>query len=75
MKENEIAKIIVNTAYKIHVKLGPGLFESVYEIIFTYELRKLGLKVTRQQGIPITYENIKFDKGFRADIIVEDKVF
>ena len=74
MTENEIAKIVVDTAYKIHVKLGPGLLESVYEIILAHELQKLGLKVTRQQGIPISYESIKFDEGFRADIIVEDKV-
>ena len=54
--------------------MGPGLLESVYEVVLTYELRKLGLKVSRQQGIPITYEDIKFDEGFRADIVVEDKV-
>lgn len=74
MTENEIAKIIVNTAFKIHRRLGPGLLESVYEVILAHELKKQGLNVLRQQSIPITFENIKFDEGFRADIIVEDKV-
>ena len=74
MTENEIAKIIVDTAFKIHKKLGPGLFESVYEVILAHELQKRGLTVIRQQSIPIIFEDIKFDEGFRADIIVEDKV-
>ena len=74
MTENEIAKLIVNSAYKIHTTLGPGLLESVYEVVLAYELEKLGLKVSRQQSIPITYENLKFEEGFRADIIVENKV-
>ena len=74
MSENEIAKMIVNAAYKIHTTLGPGLLESVYEVVLAHELKKLGLNVSRQQSIPITYENLKFEEGFRADIIVEDKV-
>ena len=74
MTENEIAKIVVDAAFKIHTKLGPGLFESVYEVILAYELQKRGLKITRQQAIPIVYENTKFDEVFRADLIVEDKV-
>ena len=74
MTENEIAKMIVNAAYKIHTTLGPGLLESVYEVVLAHELKKLGLNVSRQQSIPITYEDLKFEEGFRADIIVEDKV-
>ena len=74
MTENEIAKRIVNAAFKIHTTLGPGLLESVYEVVLAHELKKLGLNVSRQQSIPITYEDLKFEEGFRADIIVEDKV-
>jgi GxxExxY protein len=74
MSENEIAKMIVNAAHKIHTTLGPGLLESVYEVVLAHELKKLGLNVSRQQSIPITYEDLKFEEGFRADIIVEDKV-
>ena len=74
MSENEIAKMIVNAASKIHTTLGPGLLESVYEVVLAHELKKLGLNVSRQQSIPITYEDLKFEEGFRADIIVEDKV-
>lgn len=74
MTENELSKIIVNTCYQIHVKLGPGLLESVYEEILAYELRKEGLSVERQKPIPVFWESIKMDIGFRADIIVENKV-
>lgn len=74
MNENEIAKVVVDAAYKIHVSLGPGLLESVYETVLAYELEKRGLKVTRQQPIPIVYEGVHLELGFRADIIVEDKV-
>lgn len=74
MSENEIARIVVDVAYKIHKKLGPGLLESVYEIILVHELKKLGLHVERQKSISIVYEGIKFEEGFRADIVIEDKV-
>lgn len=74
MTENEIAKIIVNTCYNIHVELGPGLLESVYEEILAYELQILGLNVERQKSIPVFWKNIKMDIGFRADLIVEKKV-
>jgi len=72
--ENEIAKQVVDAAYQVHTRLGPGLLESVYEVVLAHELRKRGLHVVRQQPIPIEYESIRFDEGFRADIIVEDKV-
>ena len=74
MTENEISKIIVDACYKIHTSLGPGLLESVYEEILAYELQKSGLKIQRQQGIPVFYDSKKLDLGFRADLIVENKV-
>ena len=74
MHENEIAHIVVDACYKIHKKLGPGLLESVYEVVLACELEKCGLKVQRQVGVPFIWEGKKFDEGFRADLIVEDKV-
>ncbi len=74
MTENEIATQIVDAAYKIHSTLGPGLFESVYEAVLALELTNRGLKVIRQQPIPVTWENLRLEAGFRADLIVEDKV-
>ena len=74
MTENELAKIIVNTAYRIHYELGPGLLESVYEEIMFYELKKQKLKVDRQKAIPVVWDEITMPLGFRADLIVEDKV-
>lgn len=74
MIENEISQIIVNCCCQIHVKLGPGLFESVYEQILFHELIKEELYVTRQQTIPVIWDGLKIDHGFRADLIVEEKV-
>jgi GxxExxY protein len=74
MHENEISKVIVDCSIKIHKTLGPGLFESVYETALDYELKKLGLFVLTQVAIPVVYETIKLEAGFRADIIVENKV-
>lgn len=74
MTENEIAKIIVNSCYDIHVKLGPGLLESVYEEILFHELINKGLRVERQKGIPVFWDDIKLNLGFRADLIVNSKV-
>ena len=74
MRENEIATRVVNVAYKIHKLLGPGLFESVYEEVMAREIAKLNMSFTRQQPIPLVYEDIKLEAGFRADIIVENKV-
>lgn len=61
-------------AFKIHTAYGPGLFESVYETIMAYELGKRGLRVQRQQAIPVIHETIRMELGFRADLIVENKV-
>jgi GxxExxY protein len=74
MTENEISKIIVDVAFKIHSRLGPGLLESVYEEIMFFELNKFGLIVERQRGVPVVWDNIKMEIGFRADLIVENKV-
>jgi GxxExxY protein len=74
MTENEIAKQIVDAAYKIHVKFGPGLLESAYEALLAYELGKRGLRVVCQQPIPLIYEDVHLEVGYRADMIVEDKV-
>jgi GxxExxY protein len=74
MTENEIAKIVVDAAIKVHCALGPGLLESVYEIVLAHELAKRGLKVERQALIPIEYNGLKFREGFRADVVVEEKI-
>ena len=64
----------MNCCYKIHTKLGPGLLESVYEEVICYELKKMEISYKRQQGIPIVYDEVRLNLGFRADIIVENKV-
>lgn len=74
MTENEISKIVVDVSYKIHTKLGPGLLESVYETILYHELTKRGLGVKRQTPIPVIWDDIYLDIGFRTDLIVENKV-
>lgn len=74
MTENELSKIVVDICYKIHTKLGPGLLESVYEAILHYELTKLGIKVEKQKALPVYWDEIFLEIGFRADLIVEDKV-
>ncbi len=74
MNENEIATEIVDAAYQVHLTIGPGLLESVFEKVLSYELRQRGLRVKEQVSIPIVYGPIKFDEAFRADLIVEDKV-
>src|SRR5262245_15731200 len=70
MTENEIATQIVDAAYKVHSTLGPGLLESVYQKVMAYELRKRGLEVIEEQPIPVVYEEVHLDVGFRADLIV-----
>jgi GxxExxY protein len=74
MTENEIGKIVVDVAVMVHKALGPGLLESVYEIVFAHELSKRGLHVARQVPVSIEYDGIRFDEGFRADMVVENKV-
>jgi GxxExxY protein len=74
MDENEIRHIIVDSAVKLNKELGPGLLETVYEVILTSRLKNFGLSVKRQVAIPIEYQGHNFDEVFRADIIVEEKV-
>ena len=74
MTENELSRIIVDAAFKIHTTLGPGLLESVYEAVLSHELRQRGLHVVVQQPIPVFYEGVQLEVGFRADLIVNGKV-
>jgi GxxExxY protein len=74
MNENDVARQIVDVAFKIHSTYRPGLLESVYEAIMAHELNKRGLRVTRQQPIPLVHETIRMNVGFRADLIVEGLV-
>ena len=71
---NQISGAIVDAAFHIHVKLGPGLLESVYEAVLAYELTKRGFAVARQVSVPIVYEALRFEEGFRADLIVENSI-
>ena len=74
MNENELSRIIVDRCLKIHRTLGPGLLESVYERILLYEMTNSNIKCKRQVAIPVFYESINMDIGFKADLIMEDKV-
>jgi GxxExxY protein len=67
-----IAKLVVDAAYKVHSKLGPGLLEKVYELCFCHELSKHGLNYLRQVDIPIVYDNLRFNEGLRLDVLIED---
>ena len=71
---NEITSIIIEESIYIHRSVGPGLFESVYEELLAYRLIKRGLKIERQKAVPVIFEEVKMDIGFRADLIVENKV-
>ena len=70
----DITKVIIGCAIDVHKELGPGLLESAYEECLYYELQKTGLKVEKQKAIPVVYKEIKLDCGYRADLIVEDKI-
>lgn len=74
MEENEIAKAVVQAAFEIHTELGPGLLESVYEVLLWDLLKRRGFAVERQRSIPIVFRGMRFDEGFRADLIVNEKV-
>lgn len=74
MTENEIAAQVVDAALKVHKALGPGLLESVYERVLSYELERRNLRVVQQQPIPVVYDGVTFEVGYRADLIIEDKV-
>jgi len=74
MRNRDLTPEIIGAAIKIHRKLGPGLLESAYEACLTYELERLGLRVERQRAVPLVYESVKLDCGFRADLVVEGRV-
>lgn len=74
MTENEISFQVRRASFVVHSKLGPGLLESVYEAALTYELRKLDLIVTQQVGVPMCYDELRFDVGYRLDLLIENKV-
>jgi GxxExxY protein len=74
VSENAVAQQIVDAAYRVHTTLGPGLLESVYQAALAYELEKRGLRVARQQAVPVVYEEVRIHTGFRADLLVEDTV-
>ena len=74
MTENEISRILVNIFMKVHSKLGPGLLESVYESAICYELFKANMDYQRQRGIQVIYDEVQMDIGFRADVVVDNKV-
>ena len=74
MREDEIGRQIVDVAVQIHRRVGVGLLETVYEVILAHELGRRGLRVERQIPVPITYDGLRFVEGFRADLIVEEKV-
>jgi GxxExxY protein len=72
--ENELSKTILDSCFKIHTTLGPGLLESVYEEVLSYELGQQGISCERQVEIPVLYNSVRLDIGFRADIVIEKKV-
>lgn len=74
MKENEISTIILDAAFTIHTRLGPGRLESVYEAVLAYELDKRGVNVRRQVPIAIRYDELRFEEGFRADLLAGELV-
>lgn len=74
MSENELSKIVFDCALKVHQSLGPGLLESAYEECLFYELKKSNLDVQKQKVLPLVYEEVKLDVGYRIDIIVENKL-
>ena len=74
MELNEITEKIIGCAIKVHTALGPGLLESTYEVCLVHELTKLGLSVVRQLALPVVYDGVRLDAGYKIDILVEDKV-
>src|SRR5258708_15105156 len=74
MTENSLARQIVDTAFRVHSAIGPGLFESVYETIMASELEKRGLHVARQKPMPVVYDGNVFEMGYRADLVVQEQV-
>lgn len=71
---NTLSYEIIGAAYQVHSELGPGLLESTYEVCLEYELTKRGFKVERQKALPVFYDDIKLDAGYRIDLLVEDSI-
>jgi GxxExxY protein len=74
MTENELSRVVFDCALKVHQTLGPGLLESAYEECLFYELKKTGLEIKKQKPLPLVYEEVKLDVGYRLDIIIENKL-
>ena len=74
MDRERIFKVILDSAYKVHTALGPGLFESAYEECLCYELKQSGLSLKRQSPLPLVYREIKLEAGYRVDLMVENKI-
>ncbi len=74
MFENDIAKKVIDLSFKIHKNLGPGLLENVYQNCLVYELQKLGYRVEKEKALPVIYETIKMECGYRVDILIENRV-
>jgi len=74
MTENELSKVVFDAALQVHKSLGPGLLESAYEECLSYELRKTGLRVEKQKPLPLLYEEVHMEVGYRVDILLENKL-
>jgi GxxExxY protein len=74
MTENELSKLVFDSGLKVHKTLGPGLLESAYEECLSFELQKLGLKVEKHKALPLVYEEVKLDAGYRIDLLIENKL-
>ncbi|WP_438964991.1 GxxExxY protein [Flavobacterium sp.] len=74
MTENELSKIIIGIAMEVHTALGPGLLENVYKECLYYKIKEYGFRVEKEKAIPITFEEVKFEIGYRIDLLVEDKL-
>lgn len=74
MTENELSKIVFDAGLKVHINLGPGLLESAYEECLYYELCKYNLKIEKQKALPLVYEDVKLDAGYRIDLLIENKL-
>jgi len=74
MNENQVAQIVVDAAFKVHTKLGPGLLQSVYEEVLAYELTQRRLRIERQKPLPVVYDDVRLELGYRIDMLVEDQV-
>jgi GxxExxY protein len=73
--ENELSRLILDAAFRVHSAVGPGLLETAYEACLAYELRSMGLKVQTQVPLPLVYRDVKLEVGYRLDILVDDLVF